>query len=56
MDGEKSLSVLFVVRVVGALARPLSLRLQARACGTPAPGLSPADSAEGRKLAENESV
>ena len=40
MDGENSLSVLFVVRVVGALARPLSLRLQGRAFGTPAPGLA----------------
>ena len=35
MDGENSLLVLFVVRVVGALARPLSLRLQGRTFGAP---------------------
>jgi len=55
MDGENSLSVLFVVRVVGALARPLSLRLQGRACGTPTPG-SARLYAEGRELADRDSV
>jgi len=36
MDGENFLWVLFVVRVVGALARPLSLRLQGRSPAAPA--------------------
>jgi hypothetical protein len=35
MDGENSLSVLFVARVVSALARPLSLRVQGRTFGAP---------------------
>jgi len=58
MDGENSLRVLFVVPVVSASARPLSLRLQGRSPAAPArPGRARAGIGRwGRGVPKNESV